>query len=110
MLGALKLTFTPSIASASCLAVSSQRSARAGDVTNAAKSASAAARRIGRRNCRRDVICRGPFIAIQANGRRECKGGLCATANDDVMIVANRPPRLSQRQIARHPGEHLEYL
>src|ERR1700740_1932208 len=76
MLAALKLTLSPSIASASCLAVSSQRSARAGEAANTARNANAAASKTGRRNCRRDVMCEGPFAAIEAKREGECKGAM----------------------------------
>src|SRR5437660_11456812 len=66
MLPALKLTFSLSIWLASSLALSSQRSARAGETENAATSASAATRKIGRRSGRRDVMCECPFGRIEA--------------------------------------------
>src|SRR4029079_8926345 len=79
----LKLTVPPSIWPASCLATSSQRSARAGEAEKAA-SASAAASRTGRRNCRRDVICECPLgplkLAAELPARARFK---CQSEADD---------------------------
>src|ERR1700749_2913600 len=74
MLAALKLTFSPSIESASCLAISSQWSARAGEAAKVARSANAAASNVERRNCRRDVMCEGPFgAALKRMGRESAR-------------------------------------
>src|SRR5690242_8356442 len=90
MFAALKLTLSPSIAPASCAAVSSQRSARAGEADSAAKDASRAASRIGRRNGRRDVIWQNPFVAIEANGEGERKGTMRVLASGPK-AVAGQP-------------------
>src|ERR1700722_19593387 len=60
MLAAVMPTFSPSIWPLSWLAMSSQRSARAGEAAKAANAAIMAASRIGRQKCRRDVIGAAP--------------------------------------------------
>src|SRR5882757_4953705 len=73
-LAAVMPTLTPSIWPASCFAMSSQRSARAGAGPNAANSASAVASQTSRRNCRSGVILDAPLGLLKrrkATGARE---------------------------------------
>src|SRR5581483_8731821 len=109
MLAALKLTLSPSMASASCLAVSSQRSARAGEAANAANSVRIAASRTERRNDSPGVMW-SPFGAIQAKGREERKGG-CRVGNgtpdDPAYRMLNLPFRAKVLRTALPPISRL---
>src|SRR5882724_9411008 len=66
MLPVLTLILMPSIWFFNSLAVSSQRSARAGDAPTAATSASVAASKIGRRNCGPKAIFECPFTPLNS--------------------------------------------
>src|SRR5215212_2109466 len=73
MLPVLTLILRPSIWLFNSLAVSSQRSARAGEILNAANNASVAASKVGRRNCGPKAIVM-PLCAIEPRARISCKG------------------------------------
>src|ERR1700733_5082570 len=75
MLAAVMPTFRLSTCSLSWLAISAQRSARAGEAAKAHDTASSAASRIGRRNGRRNFMVAAPqFPASKPQAGRERKG------------------------------------
>src|SRR5579871_1138956 len=120
MLAALKLTLSPLMEPASWAAISSQWSARADEAANSVSNASVATSNVDRRNCRRDVMCEGPFCAIEACAAGSCKSqppcqppgnqsearsaavtGLCGSASATISTDVQIPHELGAcRQLA----------